>query len=47
MPDIPVDPLDPALLDRPDVRAALAARDVGAVYRLSEKPVSLNARSRS
>jgi len=37
MPDIPVDPLDHALLDRPDVRAALAARDVGAVYRLLGK----------
>jgi transcriptional regulator with XRE-family HTH domain len=29
-----VDALDPALLDRADVRATLAARDVGAVYRL-------------
>jgi transcriptional regulator with XRE-family HTH domain/tetratricopeptide (TPR) repeat protein len=33
----PVDPLDPALLDRADVRAALAARDVGTVYRLLGK----------
>lgn len=33
----PADPLDPALLDRPDVRAALASRDVGAVYRLLGK----------
>jgi hypothetical protein len=29
-----VDPLDPAFLERDDVRAALDARDVGAVYRL-------------
>jgi transcriptional regulator with XRE-family HTH domain len=33
----PADPLDPALLDRTDVRRALAARDVGAVYRLLGK----------
>ncbi len=33
----PVNPLDPALLDRADRRAALAARDVGAVYRLLGK----------
>jgi transcriptional regulator with XRE-family HTH domain len=32
-----VDPLDPALLERADVRAAFAARDVGAVYRLLGK----------
>jgi transcriptional regulator with XRE-family HTH domain len=31
---MPADPLDPALLDRADVRAALTARDIGAVYRL-------------
>ncbi len=29
-----MDPIDPALLDRDDIRAALAARDVGAFYRL-------------
>ena len=29
-----MEPLDPALLDHDDVRAALAARDVGTVYRL-------------
>lgn len=29
-----MEPLDPALLDRDDVRAALVARDIGAVYRL-------------
>ncbi len=29
-----MDPLDPALLGRDEVRAALAARDVGALYRL-------------
>jgi predicted XRE-type DNA-binding protein len=33
----PVEPLDPAILDRADVRAAFAARDVGAVYRLLGK----------
>jgi transcriptional regulator with XRE-family HTH domain len=33
----PVGPLDPALLDRADVRAAFEARDVGAVYRLLGK----------
>jgi transcriptional regulator with XRE-family HTH domain len=32
-----VDPLDPAFRDRADVRAALAARDIGAVYRLLGK----------
>lgn len=29
-----MDPLDPALFDSDEVRAALAARDVGTVYRL-------------
>jgi hypothetical protein len=29
-----VEPLDPAFLDDDDVRAALAARDIGTLYRL-------------
>jgi transcriptional regulator with XRE-family HTH domain len=29
-----VNPLDPTLLGRADMRAALGARDIGAVYRL-------------
>jgi transcriptional regulator with XRE-family HTH domain len=33
----PMEPVDPALLDRAEVRAALSARDVGAVYRLLGK----------
>ncbi len=32
-----VNPIDPALFERDDMRAALAARDVGAVYRLLGK----------